>query len=110
MTTHDHAVTTALDAIDSALASLEGATTHAHSLAGLAAIREVVQTVASEPEDTNPPPPPPEPEDPDGDPPSERLRWALRVLTMARIRCAGSSVPAVTMTSTSAKAGAVATH
>ena len=109
-TTFDPKITAALSGLDDVLASLELSTTNAHSLAGLSAIREAVQTVASEPEDTNPPPPPPEPEDPDGDPPEERLRWALRVLTMARLRCAGTTAPAVTMTSTTAKAGAVATH
>lgn len=110
MSTFDPNITAALSGLDDVVASLEMSTTNAHSLAGLAAVREVLQTVASEPPDIDPPPPPPEPEDPDGDPPEERLRWALRVLTMARLRCAGSTAPAVTMTSTSAKAGAVATH
>ena len=107
---YDPSITAALTGLDSVLAALELSTTKAHSLAGLAAIRAAVATVASEPEDTDPPPPPPEPEDPDGDPPEERLRWAIGVLTRARIRCAGTTSPAVTMTHTSAKAGAVATH
>ena len=104
--TYDPAVTIALDAIDAALASLESSTTSALSLAGLAAIRTAVQTVAAEPEDGGTPPPPPPPPD---DPP-EQGEWSIKAAVMARMRCATSAVPAFTVTYTSAKAGAVATH
>ena len=102
-TTFDPKITAALSGLDDVLASLELSTTNAHSLAGLSAIREAVQTVASEPEDTNPPPPPPEPEDPDGNP-EGRFRWLLRVATIGRIRLASQSVD-VAPIHTSAKTG-----
>ena len=91
MADFDPAVTTALQAIDAALASLEGNTTYARSLAGLAAVRAAVQTVASEPEDMGTPPPPPPPPD---DPP-EHLEWAIKQLTAAWVRYAGTNPPAV---------------
>lgn len=91
MANFDPAVTTALEAIDAALASLEASTTYARSLAGLAAVRTVVQAVASEPEDMGTPPPPPPPPD---DPP-EHLGWLLAQFAAAWVRYAGSNPPSV---------------